>query len=31
MDSCDCPWDSAGIAIILSGEKVEITVQDELI
>ena len=28
---CGCPWDSAGIAIILSGEEIEITVQDELI
>ena len=28
---CGCPWDSAGIAIILSGEEIEVTVQDELI
>ena len=28
---CDCPWDSSGLAIILSGEEIEITVQDELI
>ena len=28
---CGCPWDSSGLAIILSGEEIEITVQDELI
>ena len=28
---CGCPWDSAGLAIILSGEEIEVTVQDELI
>ena len=28
---CDCPWDSSGLAIILSGEEIEVTVQDELI
>ena len=28
---CDCPWDSSGLVIILSGEEIEITVQDELI
>ena len=28
---CGCPWDSSGLAIILSGEEIEVTVQDELI
>ena len=28
---CDCPWDSSGLAIVLSGEEIEVTVQDELI
>ncbi|MEE1082928.1 MAG: hypothetical protein UH850_04215 [Paludibacteraceae bacterium] len=28
---CDCPWDSSGLAIILSGEEIVVTVQDELI
>ena len=28
---CDCPWDSASIAILLSREEIEVTVQDELI
>lgn len=28
---CGCTWDSAGLAIVLSNDKVEVTVQDELI
>ena len=28
---CDCLWDSSGLAIILSGDEIEVTVQDELI
>lgn len=28
---CDCPWDKSGLAIILSGEEIEVTGQDELI